>query len=168
LPISTTNWKYQARLILLERGRGEGAEGQSMTTEPKRFARQLRQHATKAEYVLWQALRGRKFQNLKFKRQVPFNSYTVDFLCFERKITIEIDGKQHDWYKDYDDKRTSEIEAQGFSVLRFTNDDVLLDLEKVLCKIGEACGFAASVAPSPLPLSHPGEGMDYNYDRAST
>ena len=63
-----------------------------MTTEPRQFARNLRKAPTSAEDALWQALRDRRFQGLKFKRQVPLLGYTVDFLCFERKLIVEVDG----------------------------------------------------------------------------
>jgi len=129
-----------------------------MTSEPRQFARRLRKTLTSAEDVLWQALRGRRFQNLKFKRQVPFLNYTVDFLCFERKLIIELDGKQHEWFSDYDAKRTEEIERHGFMVLRFTNGDVLSDLENVLMRIGRAVAYPDIFNPHPRPLSHTGEG----------
>ena len=73
-----------------------------MPKEPRQFARALRKAATPAEDTLWQALRGRRLDRLKFKRQVPILAYTVDFLCFERKLVIEIDGKQHDIHDVYD------------------------------------------------------------------
>ncbi|MBM6594535.1 endonuclease domain-containing protein [Microvirga pudoricolor] len=129
-----------------------------MVKEPRQFARILRQTATSAEDVLWQALRGRRFRNLKFRRQVPVLNYTVDFLCFERKLVVELDGKQHGWFEAYDAKRTEEIERQGFVVVRFTNSDVLNDLDSVLMRIGEAAAFPETSLPHPRPLSHPGEG----------
>jgi very-short-patch-repair endonuclease len=140
-----------------ERGRGEGA---SSTSEPRRFARELRKAPTAAEDTLWQALRGRRLAGLRFKRQVPVLAYTVDFLCFEKKLIIEIDGKQHDWFTEYDARRTEEIESQGFTVLRFSNEQVLTDLDQVMKTIAAATASAltSNGGPSPLPLSHPGEG----------
>ena len=132
-----------------------------MTTEPRQFARNLRKAPTSAEDALWQALRGRHFQGLKFKRQVPLLGYTVDFLCFERKLIVEVDGRQHGWFAEYDAGRTEEIERNGFVVLRFTNADVLNDLESVLMRIGEAAVPPSSVHPHPRPLSHSGEGGDF-------
>ncbi|MBM6579441.1 endonuclease domain-containing protein [Microvirga sp. BT689] len=129
-----------------------------MTREPRQFARNLRKTSTSAEDMLWQALRGRHFQGLKFRRQVPFLNYTVDFLCVERKLIVEIDGKQHDWYADYDTRRTQEIEHHGFRVIRFTNQDVMSDLESVLMSIAEAAVSPATSHPHPWPLSHSGEG----------
>ena len=128
-----------------------------MTETPRAFARNLRKSATRAEDVLWQALHGRRLAGLKFKRQVPFLGYTIDFLCFERKLVLEVDGAQHDWYADYDRARTGEIDDHGFAVLRFTNSDVLNDLGAVKLRILQAAGCLA-VHPHPRPLSHPGEG----------
>src|SRR5215203_6132253 len=128
-----------------------------MVSEPRQFARNLRKTPTGAEDVLWQVLRGRRLDGLKFKRQVPFLSYTVDFLCFERKLIIEIDGRQHDWFAEYDVKRTAEIEDHGFTVLRFTNTDVLEDIDTVKLGIAQALN-ASAVHPHPRPLSHSGEG----------
>jgi len=87
-------------------------------------------------------------------------AYTVDFLCFEKKLIVEIDGKQHDWYAEYDAMRTEEIESKGFTVLRFTNEQVLTDLDHVMKSIAAAaaCALFSQGGPSPLPLSHPGEG----------
>ena len=129
-----------------------------MLKEPRQFARSLRKTATSAEDVLWQALRGRRFQGLKFGRQVPILNCTVDFLCFERKFIVELDGKQHDWFAEYDARRTEEIESQGFLILRFTNREVLDDLDAVMLRIAEAAGLPQTLHPHPRPLSRPGEG----------
>jgi very-short-patch-repair endonuclease len=129
-----------------------------MVKEPRQFARNLRKTSTSAEDVLWQALRDRRFQNLKFKRQVPLLNYTVDFLCFERKLIVELDGKQHEWFTEYDARRTEEIERHGFVLIRFSNHDVLNDLDSVLMRITEAAVPPALSHPHPWPLSHTGEG----------
>jgi very-short-patch-repair endonuclease len=129
-----------------------------MIKEPRQFARSLRKTSTSAEDVLWQALRGRRFQGLKFKRQVPLLNYTVDFLCVERKLIVEVDGKQHDWYAEYDARRTEEIESHGFAIIRVMNGDVMNDLDSVLIRIAEAVVPPAPAFPHPWPLSHMGEG----------
>jgi very-short-patch-repair endonuclease len=128
--------------------------------EPRQFARALRKAATPAEDVLWQALRARRLHGLKFRRQVPILAYTVDFLCFERKLVVEVDGKQHQIHDEYDGRRTQEIGTQGLAVLRFGNWEVLNDLDGVLKKIAAAATAREITAagPSPLPLSHSGEG----------
>jgi len=129
-----------------------------MIKEPRQFARNLRKTPTSAEDVLWQVLRGRRFQGLKFRRQVPFLNYTVDFLCVERKLIVEIDGKQHEWYAEYDARRTEEIERQGFAIIRFTNGEVMNDLESVLQIIAKAAVPSEPSFPHPWPLSQTGEG----------
>ncbi len=106
-----------------------------MAREPRQFARALRQQATSAEDRLWTVLRGRRFHGLKFKRQVPLLLYTVDFLSPERRLVVELDGRQHEWHRDYDAKRTEEIERLGFCLLRIANEDVLSDLDAVLKRI---------------------------------
>ena len=115
-----------------------------LTREPRQFARHLRQTATTAEDTLWQALRGRKLDGLKFRRQAPFTSYTVDFLCIDRKLIVEVDGAQHGWFSEYDERRTREIEAQGFVVVRTTNEEVLTDLDLVLRRISDAAALGIS------------------------
>ena len=124
-----------------------------MPREPRQFARALRQAPTGAEDVLWQALRGRRLEGMKFKRQVPVLSYTVDFFCFDRKLVVEIDGKQHGWYETYDTARTAEIERQGLTVVRFNNEEVLTDLNAVL---GAILAAASGPQTSERPPSPPG------------
>jgi very-short-patch-repair endonuclease len=99
---------------------------------------------------------------LRFKRQVPVLAYTVDFFCFDRKLVVEIDGRQHDTFAAYDTNRTAELEQQGLVVVRFRNEDVLNDLDTVLRTVLAAAAGPQGVegSPSPLPLSHPGEGGD--------
>jgi very-short-patch-repair endonuclease len=103
-----------------------------MTTEQRQFARDLRKAPTGAEDTLLQALRGRRFMNLKFRRQVPLLSYTIDFICLELRLALEIDGTHHDRQREYDRRRTKEIETQSFQLLRFSNDQVADDLQSVL------------------------------------
>jgi very-short-patch-repair endonuclease len=118
-----------------------------MTTEQRRFARQLRRQSTKPEDVLWSLLRASRLEGLKFLRQVPLLGYTVDFLCVDRKLVIELDGRQHDGERDYDAARTEEIERLGFVVIRFRNDLVLNDRDAVIAAIREAAG-----TPTENPL----------------
>lgn len=88
-------------------------------------ARQLRKNPTKAETRLWSALRRRQVAGARFRRQVPLGPYIVDFLCPAHRLVIEVDGGQHDARQTYDAARTRWLEAQGYSVLRFWNNDVL-------------------------------------------
>jgi very-short-patch-repair endonuclease len=109
-----------------------------MTTEHRRFARGLRTRQTKPEDILWDVLRGRRLDGLKFRRQVPLLSYTVDFVCSDRKLIVELDGRQHGWEASYDEIRTREIEQYGFKLIRFSNGQVLNDLDFVIGHIRDA------------------------------
>ncbi|BCB18397.1 DUF559 domain-containing protein [Bosea sp. ANAM02] len=111
-----------------------------MTSERRQFARQLRQRATEPEDVLWSLLRNRQLDGLKFRRQVPLLGYTVDLICIDRKLIVEIDGRQHGWDADYDAARTEEIERHGFKVVRFSNGAVLDDRDAVIMAVRRAAG----------------------------
>ena len=89
-------------------------------------ARKLRNSATDAERRLWQHLRLKQLGGFKFRRQVPIAGYIADFLCRELKLIVELDGGQHAEQSAYDKERTLELEAEGYRVLRYWNDDVLL------------------------------------------
>ena len=117
-----------------------------MTT---RRARKLRKDMTDAERRIWFALRDRRFDGWKFRRQVPFDHYILDFVCFEVKLVIEVDGGQHDERAEHDARRSSHLESNGFKALRFWNNEVLGNLEGVLTMI-DLHLRADSAAPSPL------------------
>jgi very-short-patch-repair endonuclease len=76
---------------------------------------------------------------LKFKRQQPVGFYIVDFICFEKRIVIELDGGQHALHRDKDNRRDSWFQEQGFRVLRFWNNDVLTNIHGVMEVIMRAC-----------------------------
>ena len=111
-----------------------------MVSEQQSFARKLRRQATKPEDILWSLLRNRQLDGLKFRRQVPLLGYTVDFICVDRKLIVEIDGRQHRWEADYDAARTEEIERHGFKVVRFSNAEVVDDRDAVIAAIRRAIG----------------------------
>ncbi len=106
-----------------------------MTSEGTEFARQLRKNPTRAEDILWRCLRGSRFHNAKFRRQVRFDRYFVDFYCHSSKLVIELDGKQHEWFSDYDAGRSEVLERLGVHVMRFTNEEVCSDLDSVLARV---------------------------------
>jgi very-short-patch-repair endonuclease len=106
-----------------------------MTMGTTGFAKQLRRNQTDAERVLWFRLRNRRLQGLKFKRQAPIDRYIVDFCCFDARLIIELDGGQHATRAVEDMNRTRILEAMGYLVLRFWNNDVLQNLEGVLDEI---------------------------------
>ena len=92
-------------------------------------ARALRKNQTKEEEILWKHLRSRRFQGVKFRRQVPVDRFIADFLSKEFRLVIELDGSQHSENKEYDRVRTSILEAKGYRVVRFWNNQVLKELE---------------------------------------
>ena len=94
----------------------------------------MRADSTKAENVLWQALRNWQLDGLKFKRQVPLDGYILDFVCFDAKLMVEVDGSQHA-ESERDAARDRHFEAAGFKVLRFWNDDVLTGIDGVCLMI---------------------------------
>jgi very-short-patch-repair endonuclease len=94
-------------------------------------ARRLRVMMTDAERRLWSALRSRRLQGFKFRRQHPLGNYILDFACIEHRLVIEADGGQHADNK-ADAHRTAWLESQGWRVIRFWNNDILANTEGVL------------------------------------
>ncbi len=123
------------------------------------FARQLRRNQTDAEKRLWMALRNRQICQLKFRRQVPIGRYIADFVCFENKLIIELDGGQHADAENYDEERTVWLQSQGFVVVRFWNNDVMSNMEGVLMRIVEL----SAVPPHPT-LSREGRGLNVDVE----
>ena len=113
-------------------------------------ARSLRKSFTDAELRLWQLLRSRNLKKFKFRRQHPIGSYTVDFVCLERRLVIEVDGGQHQQQTRYDSKRTAGLESAGYRVLRFWDNDVLMRTDDVMQAIDLA--LHGSPHPNPLPI----------------
>ena len=97
-------------------------------------AHYLRQVKTEAADKLWQSLRNRKVMNLKFRRQHPFGNYVLDFYCHELKLYVEADGSIHQEkdIAEYDLERTSVLNENGITVLRFTNESIMNSIENVI------------------------------------
>jgi len=114
--------------------RGEGKLKGSLPPEILTHARELRQNQTNVEKLLWGILRGRRFLNLKFRRQHPITPYILDFYCEELKFGIELDGGQHneEAARRYDETRSAFLAAQGIQIIRFWNLELLTELEAVL------------------------------------
>lgn len=102
------------------------------------LAKVQRANAVKAETIIWRALRARREQ-LKFRRQVPIGNYIADFVCFERRIVIEVDGPSHDTDEQQrrDEGKERWFRSQGFLVLRLQNDLVIGSPEIAVRKIME-------------------------------
>jgi very-short-patch-repair endonuclease len=103
------------------------------------LARKLRQSQTDAEKALWAKLKTRQLEGIKFRRQQPLGPYIIDFISFERKIIVELDGGQHNERraKERDRERTAWLKERGYQVLRFWDNEVLVNIEGVLEKIRE-------------------------------
>ncbi|MCC5906400.1 MAG: endonuclease domain-containing protein [Balneolaceae bacterium] len=145
----------------LSGGRGAGGEAENGKKPPKiplhagaephqfKYARQLRREMTDAEKVLWQHLRARRFLNLKFRRQHPLLEFIVDFYCHELRLVIEADGEYHNEAdsKYYDKERTKEFKRYGVTVIRFTNEEIMNDIDGVLKKLKKTVITLKSTSP---------------------
>ncbi|MEK6766254.1 MAG: endonuclease domain-containing protein [Planctomycetota bacterium] len=105
------------------------------------IARSLRKRSTDTERFLWRHIRAKQLESLKFRRQQPIGNYIVDFVCFEKRVIIELDGGQHtyDTEMNKDLIRDKWFEEQGYKVLRFWNNDVLKNMNGVLEMIRDTC-----------------------------
>jgi len=129
------------------------------------IARTLRQRETSAEQILWEALRDRRLNGLKFRRQHPIanTTFVADFLCYEARLAIELDGGIHAQQQVDDRTRQEMIESLGYRVLRFSNTQVYDALADVLSEILRAVQPSPSnlkMQPSP-PTPLPKEGRTH-------
>jgi len=115
---------------------------------PTMRSRELRANATDAERKLWAQLSARKVAGVRFNTQFPIGPFICDFVSRTAKLVIEIDGGQHDWNATADLARTRFIEARGFAVLRFWNNEVLENIEGVVATIERALADRPSPNPS--------------------
>ena len=117
------------------------------------FAKAMRREMTEPELRMWHQLRAKRFEGVKFRRQNVVGRYIADFYSRSTMLIIEIDGDTHAFQYEYDRVREQHMNSLGFRVLRFTNTDVMQNLEGVLTIIGSA---VANTAPLPT-LSPEGE-----------
>jgi len=105
-----------------------------------KHTKSLRKNMTEFEMKLWNSLRDRRFCNVKFRRQVPIGNYIADFVCFDKRIIIELDGSGHITPEQvkYDKIRTEYLRTEGFRVLRFWNNEISNKYEEVLDAIYKA------------------------------
>ena len=121
------------------------------------FARELRNSSTDAERLLWRYLRSSQLEGVKFRRQQPIEAYIVDFVSFDARVVIELDGGQHAENTENDVLRDTCLRANGFVVLRFWNNEVIENTEGVLEVIRRHCLHAASPTPRPPPARGGGD-----------
>ncbi|MFP5041833.1 leucine--tRNA ligase [Parasediminibacterium sp. JCM 36343] len=124
------------------------------------FSKENRKNATEAEAILWNEVRNRKINGFKFRRQHPIAGYIPDFVCLEQKMIVEIDGGYHDEIEQqkFDEARAGWLAEHGYTMLRFTNEEILNQLPSVIEKLGEALpenknevpNVATDACPSPL------------------
>ena len=102
----------------------------------KNFAQENKRFPTEAEELLWEHIRAKRL-SVKFNRQHIIGDYIVDFVCIERKLVVEVDGGYHTEYEqiEKDEHRTERLNDMGFQVIRFSNEDVCSDINKVLKEI---------------------------------
>lgn len=131
---------------------GTGGEVLAKPDQVKR-ARELRSHMTEPEVILWSRLKRLRTQGFHIRRQAPFRGYYLDFVCFARRIVIEVDGGGHgeDTQVAHDSVRDEVLAREGFQVLRFWNGAVRQNLVGVMDTILMALEEAAMVTP---PVSH--------------
>jgi very-short-patch-repair endonuclease len=128
-------------------------ETQSMSTRHRKHrhnvlaARDLRTSETSAEDILWEELRGRRLDGMKFRRQHPIGTFVVDFCCTECRLVIEVDGGVHAAQRDRDAEREAILTAAGYRVIRFPNQLIRDNLPEALTAISSAVREA--------PLWHP-------------
>jgi len=128
-------------------GERAGVRG-TQTTMPQqqspnytKLARDLRKRQTKTEALLWSILRGRRLAGLKFRRQFPIEPFIADFACIEKNLIIELDGGYHDYVYENDMDRQRHLENKGWRVIRFSNEDVLEDVDAVAIAIKRHLGI---------------------------
>jgi|LauGreDrversion4_2_1035121.scaffolds.fasta_scaffold116417_2 very-short-patch-repair endonuclease len=116
------------------------------------IARMLRARETTPEEKLWEQLRSRRLDGLKFRRQVPIDRFFADFACLEIGLTIELDGRHHDEQTGADDARRQIIETHGFIEVRFTNLEINERLDWVVQEIRRMVDVARN---RPMRAPHP-------------
>ena len=127
--------------------------GPDVTPEHRRFAKVLRRNQTELEQLLWRELRANRLDGWRFKRQVPFAGYVLDFVCITARVVVEADGPLHDGpeQKLRDAARDAVLRQRGFQVLRFSGDRIRSDLASVVAEIRGALAQDPRTRPRPLP-----------------
>jgi very-short-patch-repair endonuclease len=98
-------------------------------------ARRFRKEPTASEDVLWQAIRSRKLDGRKFRRQQPIGVFVVDFYCHAEQLIVEVDGLIHESQREHDQQRQELLESLGLRVVRITSEQIEIDLDAALASI---------------------------------
>jgi exodeoxyribonuclease VII large subunit len=153
LPFGRGGQGGDASVHLPFKGEGKGGDEEKLA-----FRKKLRNEATPQEVVLWSRLRNEQL-GCKFRRQHPIGEYIVDFCCIEKKLVVEVDGSQHIANAFSDGKRTDFLRGQGYSVLRFWNNDIDKNIDGVMLKIDEAIRGILPLNPPPSEGGVAGKGI---------
>ncbi len=135
---------------LVGEGRGEGLKASHFYTKQSlEYSKELRKNMTNAEQILWHYLRNRQLAGMKFRRQEAFDKYILDFVCYEHKLVIELDGSGHleERQKEHDIERDKFIEQNGYKVIRIFNNDIINNINGVIDYILQNID-----TPHPYPL----------------
>ncbi len=116
-----------------------------------KHAQEMRKNMPEPERHLWHELRAARFGGIKFRRQKVIGKFIADFAANEPKLVIELDGDTHADREGYDAMRTRYLEEQGYTVVRFSNWDVMSNMDGVLHRLGEIVDRMTSPPPTPSP-----------------
>ena len=120
-----------------------------------KHAQNMRKSMPEPEARMWNELRATRFRAIKFRRQKVIRKFIADFAANEPKLVIELDGDTHAGSENYDVMRTRYLEEQGYAVVRFSNSDVMSNMEGVLHRLGVIIDRMTPPPPTPSPK---GEG----------
>src|SRR4051794_33880584 len=142
----------------------------AVKTQQRSRAKSLRKTMTRAETLLWRYLKAHHVDGLGFRRQAPMRNYIADFACHVAHLIVELDGETHDFAASQrsDRIRDAWFRSQGYMVLRFTNEQVLTNLEGVVEAIRSAASAGIPGPPPSLSLPHKGGGNAQTTARRET
>jgi very-short-patch-repair endonuclease len=131
-----------------------------VSEQQRHRAKRLRTTMTRAETLLWRYIKAGRIDGLSFRRQVPMRKYIADFVCHSRWLIVELDGESHDFESriQQDEERDAWFASQGYTIVRFTNQEVLANLNGVVEGIREAASSRVGSTPPSLSLPHMGGG----------
>ena len=117
----------------------------------KEFAQKNRTNPTEAESILWNLLRGKQL-NVRFRRQHPIGNYIADFVCLQARLIIEVDGEYHfrGDMPENDQERTRKLNGMGYTVMRFLNDEIIIESDRVVLTIKNKLEEMKVLESSPL------------------
>jgi very-short-patch-repair endonuclease len=138
----------------------------AVSEQQRHRAKRLRSMMTRAETLLWRYIKAGRINGLSFRRQVPMEKYIADFVCHSHRLIIELDGESHDFESriQRDLERDAWFVSQGYRVVRFTNEEVLTNLEGVV----EVIRTEASKQLTPLPVPPPHGGREPSNNRRTS